>query len=384
MLLPRRRYHRWLALLLVAALLVGCRPAWQTAVIGPGGEVVPVDRGALAHLQAFTEEVQGRKLLPLERVLAGAGYTVVEAITITAPDGAQQRFGWPEVASQAWWLENGRLRIGGQELAVAQLEAEPSPLAAEAQVRITDVAPTIAASLGLAAPAKATGQALEAPKAAQAALILLDGLGYARYTEAVEDGLIPHLAALGTPLTGLTVYPPVTSVASAALITGAPPEVNGAYQRGIRKTDVETLFDVVAAAGRRAVAVEGESLPFNLRNAEVKLSGDRNGNGATDDEVLANTLAVLSTGMPDLLYVHFHGIDDTGHTYGPGAPEEEALIREVDFAVGELLEALPSDTLVVIVADHGMHHVQEEGRLGNHGHLIDRDMLIPILLLHKD
>ncbi len=380
----RNRFYRLLALLLLAALLSACRPAWQATLIGPGGQVTEVDRAALTHLQVFNEEVKGRELLPLERVLAEAGHSSVEELTVTAPDGTQQRFAWAEVVDDAWWLDSGRLRIAGQELAVAQVEAGPSRLAAEVEAHITDVAPTIAASLGLPAPAQATGRALEAPRAAHAMLIMLDAFGYIRYTEALASGLIPHLAALDAPLMGMTVYPSVTSVASPALITGAPPEVNGVDRRGIRKTDVETVFDVVAAAGGRAVAVEGESLPFNLRNAEVQLSGDRNGDDATDDEVLANALAVLQAGMPDLFYVHFHGIDDTGHTYGPGAVQEEAMIRQVDAAVGTLLEALPGDTLVVIVADHGMHSVQEEGRLGNHGHLIERDMFIPIWLLYKE
>ena len=140
---------------------------------------------------------------------------------------------------------------------------------------------------------------------------------------------------------------------------------------------------MAAAAGLDVVAVEGEALAFNLRGAEVQLSGDRDGNGSTDDNVLANALAVLDDGMPDLFFVHFHGIDDAGHTYGPGAPEEEAAIREVDAAVGQLLAALPGDTLVIIFADHGMHQVEEEGRSGNHGNLIERDMFIPIWVVGK-
>jgi len=209
-------------------------------------------------------------------------------------------------------------------------------------------------------------------------LIFLDGFGYVRYEEASSAGLIPNLAALGEPLLGLTAYPPSTKVGSAALLTGAPPEVNGVDGRSIRQTGVETLFDVAAAAGREVVAVEGEALSFNLRNTEIQLSGDRDGNGSTDDNVLANALAVLDEGMPDLFFVHFHGIDDAGHTYGPGAPEEKAAIQFVDAAVGQLLEALPAETLVILFADHGMHLVDEEGRVGNHGHLIERDMLIPI------
>ncbi len=253
----------------------------------------------------------------------------------------------------------------------------------QVEASITDLAPTAAAALGLPAPAQASGQTLKAPRASHVLLLFLDGFGYVRYGESLEAGLIPNLAALGEPLPGLTEYPPSTKVGTAALLTGASSRVNGVDGRSMRSTELETLFDVASAAGLDVVAVEGESLAFNLRNAEPQLSGDRDGNGSTDDNVLANTLAALDAGMPDLFFVHFHGIDDAGHTYGPGAPEEEATIREVDAAVGQILAALPTDTLVIVFADHGMHLVEEDGRLGNHGNLVERDVFIPIWMVVK-
>ena len=259
----------------------------------------------------------------------------------------------------------------------------PAALLSQVQAHITDIGPTAAVALGLPVPTQATGRALATPAASHVLLLFLDGLGYVRYTEAQRDGLVPHLAALGEPLVGLTAYPPCTSVATASLLTGAPPAVHGADRRGSRQTEAETLFDVAAAAGLRVVAVEGEALAFNLRSAEMQLSGDRDGNGSTDDNVLANALAVLEAGMPDLFFVHFHGIDDAGHTYGPGAREECIAIQTEDAAVGQLIEAVPPGTLIIIFADHGMHQVDEEGRLGNHGHLIERDMFIPIFVVVK-
>ena len=44
------------------------------------------------------------------------------------------------------------------------------------------------------------------------------------------------------------------------------------------------------------------------------------------------------------------------------------------------MDRLPSGTLVILFADHGMHAVQESDRLGNHGSLLARDVFIPILL----
>ncbi len=383
--MARGRVRRWIAPLLVLVLLVaGCRPDWQATVLRPDGSALTVGPQTLRDLDAYAEEIDGRRELPLEQVLVAAGHTSVERLMIVEPGGARHEVDWSAAADGARWLQDGRLMIDGQALAVARLEVEASPLLARVQAQIVDVAPTIAAALGVPAPAKASGRALEVPQVPRAALIFLDGLGYLRYSEARQAGLIPNLAGLGTPLLGLTVYPPVTNVATPSLLTGAPPSLHGADRRGIRTTDVQTIFDTVSAAGRRVAAIEGESLAFNLRGAGVQLSGDRDGNGSTDDNVLANALAAIAAGPPDLLFIHFHGIDDAGHTHGPGTPQEAAKIAEVDAALGEIVRALPGATLVVIVADHGMHPVQEEGRLGNHGHLIARDMFIPILFTVKE
>jgi hypothetical protein len=369
------------ALVLLVALVV-LRQSWQAEVIGPDGVPFPVDARVLESLDDPDGEDMG---VPVDRLLWAAGYQVVEQVTVTGPDGTRREFGWPAVAGDAWWLENGKLSIAGETLAVTSLEAEPPALLDQVQARITDLAPTAAAALGLPALDQAAGHPLEALSARHVLILLLDGLGYRHYVEARQDGLTPSLAALGEPLLGVTTYPPVTSVSMASLLTGAPPQVHGAWRRGIRQTEAETLFDAASAAGLYVLAVEGESLPFNLRNAEIRLSGDRNGDGSTDDNVLANALAALDAGMPDLLYVHFHGIDDAEHTYGPGAPEELAAVSDVDSAVGQIVKALPQDTLVLIVADHGQHPVEadEEGRVGNHGSLIESDMFIPIWVVKK-
>lgn len=370
-----RRRILCLSLLGLALLaLGGCGLGWKTVVVTPDGGEFAVDRARLKDLDVF-DEGSG---VPVDRLLWQAGYTVLEGVTVVDSGGERHEFDWPAVADDAWWREDGKVVIAGQEIAAERIEPAPSPRLAGMEARITDLAATAASALGLPAPAESVGQVLDDRQAPQVLLLFLDGFGYVRYEEALSAGLIPNLSALGEPMLALTAYVPCTRVGSAALLTGAPPEVNGVDGRSIRKTEVETLFDVATAAGLEVVSVEGEALSFNLRNTEVQLSGDRDGNGGTDDNVLANALAVLDEGMPDLFYVHFHGIDDAGHTCGPGAPEEEATIQYVDGAVGQLLDALPAETLVLIFADHGMHLVDEDGRVGNHGHLIERDMLIPI------
>ncbi len=378
--------RHWLAfILLIVIILPGCRSAWPVTLIDAQGVSVVINRRVLEDLREFWGESEDPDGIPLEWVLYDVGgYHVIEELRVTDDLGILQRYPWPSVADRAWWLRDGTLKLGEQNVTAVQLEADSPALWGQVQAQVTDIAPTIATALGVPIPEDATGDVLETFVSSQVLMLFLDGFGYVRYTEALAEDLIPNLATLAPPLIGVSVYPPCTAVASASVLTGAPPQVHGATQRNIRKTETQTLFDVLADAGRRVVAIEGNALSFNLRNAELQLSGDRDGNGGTDDNVLANTLAVLEEeGMPDLLWVHFHGIDDAGHTYGPGGAEEEAKIREVDAAVARVIQAVPEGTLVVIFADHGMHSVIEEGRLGNHGHLISRDMFIPIFIVRR-
>jgi hypothetical protein len=373
----RRSWVVSVGLLLILLALNACLGGWEVDLVGPDGTSWPVSREVLRGLTLDGDERE----VPLEYVLYAAGYELVESVHLVGDKGDTWTVVWEEGAGSVWWGLKGDLRIGEQSIRPARVEVVPLVPPAPVVAHITDIAPTVAAALELPTPEEATGRALDVAPAEHVVLLFLDGFGYVRYTEARDSGIIPVLGALDPPRVALTTYPPVTSVSTASMVTGAPPSVHGATHRGIRRTEVETIFDVVAAAGLHSVAVEGNALAFNLPQTEIILSGDRDGDGSTDDNVLANALDAIRQGMPDFLWIHFHGIDDMGHTYGPGAPEEEATIRAVDGYVGQILDALPEGTLVLICADHGMHLVEEEGRSGNHGNLIARDMLIPLFVL---
>jgi len=371
-----------LSLSLLTALSSSCLNRWEAQIETADGATYVVNASVLRDLEEYDEEESGT---PFERLLWNADHAVVQQLLVTTADSRLLQYDWPSHAQGARWQRNGSMTIGTEEFSArdldgAVLHAEPPPMLSEVVANLADIPVTAAHALGWRPPSEASGRVLDSTRTEHVMLLFLDGFGYVRYQEALHDGLIPHLAALGEPLVALTAYPPSTRVASAVLLTGARPHVSGVTTRSDRSTEIETLFDVAAEAGVEVVAVEGEALSFNLRNATVQLSGDRDGNGSTDDNVLANTLPVLQRGMPRLFFVHFHGIDDAGHEYGPGAPEEEEVIRAEDDAVRQILDALPDSTMLIIFADHGMHWVNEEGRVGNHGNLIERDMFVPILV----
>ncbi len=367
---------------LVSFVLVlgGCAPNWEISLNGPQREKIILDHETWRAYADFGGE-QG---IPLEQILYGHGHRIIERVVITGQEGEKLTHAWEDAAGEIWLQENGEVVIDEQAFRPVSLSVEPSPWVSKVEASICDIAPSAAKALGIPTPEIATGQPLTSQSASHVLLLFLDGFGYLRYTEALEAGLIPEMAALDPPLVGITTYPPITTVSTASLLTGAEPPAHGVETRGIRKTEKGTLLESAVNVGLQVAAVEGEALAFQLKGVDFQLSGDRDGDGGTDDNVLANALAILEEGMPDVFFVHFHGIDDMGHEVGPGRTLEEEKIREIDRAVGHILERLPPDTLLVIFADHGMHKVEGGEREGNHGHLVERDMLIPIWFVYVD
>jgi hypothetical protein len=367
--------RRALGALFILLLLTACQPRWQAQLVIEGRESVFAASEWRALAKEWLEKEGAEGALPLERILWERGARAVEAISV---DGIV--FPWRDYYDSAWWLPDGQVHLGEQLFRPQRLEACTPALLAGVQASLMDVAPTALAALGAPPLASAEGRALTNEPASHVALIYLDGFGYLRYLEAQEAGDIPALTKLGAPLRTITAWPSATKIATAVLLTGMSPARNGVRDASLRSTAAETIFDLLQKQGRSAAAIEGSSLAFNLRSVSVELSGDLNESGSGDDEVLANALKAIDAGMPDLLWVHFHGFDDAGHTYGPHAPEEEETLRALDELVGQLLDALPGGTLAILFADHGMRVVNEDGRSGNHGSLLAEDMFVPLWL----
>ena len=210
-------------------------------------------------------------------------------------------------------------------------------------------------------------------------IIYVDGLGRDAYWSALEAGLVPNLAALEQSVCA-AVYPTITPVNYAAMVTGEPPKTTGVTGRGIHQIACETIFDRAAAAGLRSFVSEGDTQILALPEAEMELSPDLNGSGTGDDEILDCALEHTDV---SLLFVHFHGVDDASHAYGPGSPEADAAIADADARCGKLLAAW--DGRVVILADHGQHVQDGTGdpayadRRGTHGDFAPTDVFVPFI-----
>ncbi len=210
-------------------------------------------------------------------------------------------------------------------------------------------------------------------------LIYIDGLGYERFRDAAAAGEVPNLAAL-TLEKCASVYPTITPVNYAAMVSGLPPAENGVDRRGIHALACDTIFSDAAARGLTAFAAEGDSQILVLPGAETELCPDLNGDGTGDDEIFETAMAHLDA---DLLFVHFHSVDDASHENGPWSDAAKAALTRADAWCGALLGAW--DGAVIIAADHGQHEQDGTGdaayadRRGTHGDFAPSDIFTPFL-----
>lgn len=203
-------------------------------------------------------------------------------------------------------------------------------------------------------------------------VVYIDGLGYNQYIRFIEAGQAPNLAAAANAVKSFSVYPPVTDVTFSSMVTGMTPKFTGIHKRGDRPLMSDTVFDRLSASGHKCKVIEGD---IRILDDEVEtlLNVDSNSNGTTDDEVAEAALSEMDN-PPELLLVHFHGLDDVGHRFGPESKEAGEKMLLLDSYVGNLLALW--EGRVIITADHGMHKV---GDGGSHGEFLPDDIFIPLI-----
>ena len=182
----------------------------------------------------------------------------------------------------------------------------------------------------------------------------------------------------------LTVFPAITPVTYAAMVSGQDPSVTGVHDRSRHRLDCPSIYDWAGQRGLSTGLVEGDMQIIAL-TPDIVLNVDEDGDGLTDDEVMAAALDILETGRPDFMLVHLHGIDDTAHDTGPHSEATRRVVAEQDAMVGELLQRWRGR--VIVVADHGQHAAEDEATgevRGEHGDFRSEDLFIPILVREAD
>lgn len=377
----RKHSLRFLSIFIVISFslsLSACRPEWEINLTSNDQTIGLISASDIHfYIENTKEETE---IIPLGQLLYMNELLLIDEISLCSEAMECKTFLWDDIATTANISESGKIEINGNFYSPIEILVRESSLTKEIGISIIDIAPTMAHALDLPELPKATGDIKYEAEAEHGVMILLDGLQYEKLAKLIKGNKLPFLDSIGKIKPGLTAYPPVTTTATASVLTGTMPRNNGVYSYGYRSTETTTLFDLAKYNDMSVTAVEGASLAFNLRNAETILSGDRDGNGFSDDNVCLNSLDVIQSNMPDLLYIHFHNIDDMGHEFGPESPEYESAIIRVDSYLESIINALPENTFIIIFADHGMH-TTEDG--GNHGTLTSEDLIIPIIFIEK-
>jgi hypothetical protein len=204
-------------------------------------------------------------------------------------------------------------------------------------------------------------------------IIVLDGFGYHQYEYALRKGYAPFLESIAPAKKAFSVYTPVTNAGMAAILTGRPPSENGVHTRKEMDVLVPSIFEHANKLGSSSVMVEGNVKILNLE-IEPILNIDKNKNGSTDDEIRDKALEMMEQSY-NLMVVHFHGIDDSGHSYGDLSAQTMERIRTTDGYVKELVSRW--NGRVIITADHGMHSTSGGG---SHGEFRYEDMVVPYIV----
>ena len=204
-------------------------------------------------------------------------------------------------------------------------------------------------------------------------VILLDGFGYHQYEYLKKNNQIPFLSKIENNAKVITSYKPVTNTGLAAVLTGKGPTENGVYNREFKDLKSPDIFKKASDLGLESAYIEGNIKILNTYVDPI-LNPDLNENDTTDDEVFNETKKQIKNGS-QFIFAHFHGIDDSGHDYGPLGEETIQVIKQTDNYISQLAEIW--DGKIIITSDHGMHATREGG---DHGLVLYEDMFVPYLI----
>lgn len=227
---------------------------------------------------------------------------------------------------------------------------------------------------------------LPASKPASLLLISVDGLR----PDALGKGNTPNLDRLSRDgvhaLWMNPSYPVLTFPNHFTLVTGLRPDHHGIIHNSMRDEAVGVFRVADKVTGADARWWQGEPIWITAEKAALRsavwawpghaaaIAGLRPSRwvpyspevtpAARADEV-AGWLTEPTDTRATLAALYFENVDTTAHDHGPAAPQTQAVIGEVDAAIGRILAALDTSgqrahTNVVVVSDHGMADVRPD------------------------
>ena len=240
----------------------------------------------------------------------------------------------------------------------------------------------LAALLMAAFAAASAAPADSLPGAARARKVLIIGIDGLR-AEAFRQASTPNLDKL--KLDGALSEHVVTDVIArsgpgwTSVLTGVWGWKHGVRDNGFKGYRAEAFPTFLERAARlrpdliAGAVVNWKPIGTNLfgRHGFWVAPGD-------DAAVAQEAVGLMERGIPDILFVHFDGVDHAGHTFGfsPKIPFYLWAVEKIDGYVGTLMRAAKAregeDWLILVTSDHG-------GHFRHHGENVSTDRTVFLL-----
>jgi len=198
------------------------------------------------------------------------------------------------------------------------------------------------------------------PAIARAMIISIDGLRPDVMLRAPTPNLRQLVDGGAFSFWARTTDIAVTLPSHCSMLTGVPPEKHGIFWNdkppadGPVRPSYPTLLELAKAAGYTTAIAAGKS-KFDA----LAPGADHVYVAATDTAtVTGEAVAIIRQHRPQVMTIHFPGVDGAGHKDGWGTPQQIEQIRIADEGVGQVLAALREqgvldETFVLISTDHG-------------------------------
>ncbi|MBI2687747.1 MAG: alkaline phosphatase family protein [Acidobacteria bacterium] len=197
-------------------------------------------------------------------------------------------------------------------------------------------------------------------------IIGVDGLS----SDGVRNAATPNIHKLmergAWTLRSRGVMPTVSSPNWMSLLSGAGPEMHGVHSNEWERSNFKIapvctgpegifpgLFGIIHAQKPKAVLAaihDWQGFGRLVERESAALVRHVKGSPAAAEAAIA----YWKENRPLLLFVHLDDVDHAGHGKTWEGPEYKAAVAEIDGLIGKLVDTVPREkTLVVLAADHG-------------------------------
>ncbi|WP_179401260.1 hypothetical protein [Burkholderia guangdongensis] len=203
----------------------------------------------------------------------------------------------------------------------------------------------------------------------RALVIELDGLTYAALAAGIANGSLPNLAKLqvapaysGGVNGTLTQQPNLDTPSWATLLTGTWADRHQVLSDAPNQAmQAPTAFDTLktAQAGLLGAAVDSANLASLLAGERNAGNLDTLANCASVDNCVTQQSATMIDQGYSLVVAQYHSAEDAALNYGVNAPAYANTLKQLDAAVGALVDATAKrkkeNWLIVVTGGHGLN-----------------------------